>query len=181
MEELEFNYIQKKKIPINRNNLFYSEKDFLFEEEIGRDYIEQDVNQKIILFQVDLSKTNLDDLYNETKSDEIVFKTPIELNCLYRIEDSELKPYNTQKNLGLYKKTGKLTFTIYESTLIDNQCDIKIGDYVGVQINETHTEYFVVTDDGKNNFSNKQTMYGYKTYYRRCVAAPIDNNEFRGI
>ena len=47
--ELEFNYKQDKKLPINRNNLFYSENDFLFEEEIGKDYIEQDVNQRIIL------------------------------------------------------------------------------------------------------------------------------------
>ena len=179
-EELEFNYKSRKRIPITRNNLFYSENDFLFEQEVGKDYIEQDVNQRIILFQVDLEKTNLDGVYNETHAEDIIFKTPVELPCLYEIEDSELKSYNSQKNLGLYKKTGKLDFTVYEQTLIENGCDIKIGDYVGVQINETHTEYFVVTDDGRNNYGNSQTMYGYKTYYRHCHAAPVDKNEFNG-
>lgn len=180
MENLEFNYKSEKKIPINRNNLFYSEKDFLFEQEIGKEYIEQDVNQKIILFQVDLEKTNMDVLYNETRADEIIFKTPIELPCLYEIQDSELRTYDNKKNLGMYRKTGKLDFTVYEQTLLEHQCDIKIGDYIGVQINETHTEYFVVTDDGRNNYGNSQTMYGYKNFYRHCYAAPVDNNEFNG-
>lgn len=178
--ELEFNYKSTKKIPINRNNLFYSENDFLFEEEIGKDYIEQDVNQKIVLFQVDLTKTNIDTLYNETKKDEIIFKTPIELPCLYKIDNSELRSYNSQQNNGLYKKTGKLDFTVYEKTLQEFNCDIKIGDYVGVQISETHIEYFVVYDDGKNNYGNEQTMYGYKPFFRHCYAAPVDKNEFNG-
>ena len=179
--ELEFNYKQTKKLPINRNNLFYSENDFLFEEEIGKDYIEQDVNQRIILFQVDLEKTNIDTLYNETKKDNIVFKTPIELPCLYEVEDSELRTYDTKKNLGFYKKTGKLDFIVYESVLQENDCDIKIGDYVGIQIDEEHVEYFVVNDDGRNNYGNSQTMYGYKPFYRHCTAAPVDKNEFNGI
>ena len=38
--ELEFNYKSTKKLPINRNSLFYSENDFLFEEEIGKDLID---------------------------------------------------------------------------------------------------------------------------------------------
>lgn len=180
MGELEFNYKKVKKLPINRNNLFYSENDFLFEEEIGKDYIEQDVGQRIILFQVDLEKTNLDTLYNETKSEEIIFKTPIEVPCLYNIENSELKAYNTTKNLGLYKKSGKLEFYVYESTLVELNCDIKLGDYVGIQIDESHVEYYVVTDDGRNNYGNSQTMYGYKPFFRRCIAVSVDKNEFKG-
>lgn len=177
---MEFNFKKTNKVPIKRNNLFYSENDFLFEQEIGMEYYTQDVNQSIILFQVDLELTNIDSLYNETHKDGIIFKTPIKLPCLYDIEDSELKAYDTKKNLGLYKKTGMLSFDIYEKTLEEYECDIKIGDYVGVQINEEHIEYFVITDDGKNNFGNSQTMYGYKNYFRHCVAAPVDSNEFNG-
>lgn len=180
MKPNEYTINKKIKNPINRNNLFYSTDEFLFEEEIGRDYIEQDVNQKIILFRVDLEKTNLDTLYNETKKDEIVFKVPIEVPCLYNINDADLKTYEKSKNLGFFKQTGKLEFYVYQFTLDELDIDINIGDYVGVQINEEHIEYFTVVDDGKNNFANNKSMYGLKPFYRSCVAVPIDSNEFNG-
>ena len=54
--------------------------------EIGSNYLEQDVNQTIVLYEVDLTKTNLDAVYNEAKSNSIVFKTPVELHVIYEIE-----------------------------------------------------------------------------------------------
>ena len=99
-----------KRNPIKRNNLFYSEESFNFENEIGRNYLETDVNQTIILFSVDLSKTNRNAIYNETKKDEIIFYPPVELHVLYEIQKGELKSYDKSKNLGIYVQSGKLNF-----------------------------------------------------------------------
>lgn len=33
---MEFNKSAQRRVPINRNNLFYSEEDFAFEREIGK-------------------------------------------------------------------------------------------------------------------------------------------------
>ena len=43
-----------KRVPINRNNLFYSEESFQFDVELGKNYYEQDMNQTVILYEVDL-------------------------------------------------------------------------------------------------------------------------------
>ena len=102
MSNIEFNTNKTKKVPINRNNLFYSEKDFQYEMEIGRNYLEQDVNQTIVLYEVDLTKTNLDAVYSESKSNAIVFKTPIELHVIYELSEGELASYDKSKNLGTY-------------------------------------------------------------------------------
>lgn len=45
-------------IPINRNNKFFSKEDFDFELELGMEYLQEDVNQSIILYEVDLEATN---------------------------------------------------------------------------------------------------------------------------
>lgn len=179
--DISFNYKGTKKVPINRNNLFYDENSFLFDVEVGRDYLSQDLHQTVILFQVDLEKTNLDTIYNETKKDDIVFKTPIELPCIYNLEDAMFKSYDSNKNNGLYKKTGTLEIGVYEDTLSEYNCDIKIGDYIGVQVNPTLVVYFSVANDGKNNIGNSQTMFGYKPFYRVVKAVPVDENEFRGL
>lgn len=181
MAQLDTQYHQERKIPINRNNLFYSENDFLFETEIGKNYLEEDVNQTVILYEVDLEKTNLDVLYNESKKDGIIFKPPVEIHCLYEIEEASLESYDKKKNLGTYIKTGKLKFGVFQATLDELGAEIKNGDYVGVVTSTQHIEYFVVTNDGRNNFDNAHTTFGYKSAYRSIEAAPVDENEFRGV
>ena len=72
--------------PINRNQMFFSKSDFEFEIELARDYLEQDMNQTIILYEVDLQKTNRDSIYGETKPNQIVFRPPVELHVMYEIQ-----------------------------------------------------------------------------------------------
>lgn len=168
----------KRKNPINRNNLFFSEEDFQFELNMGKDYLEQDLNQTIILYEVDLEKTKLNNTYKESNNSEIIFKSPVELNVIFDLDDSELLSYDKSHFKGTYQKTGKLHFSVYEKTLEEMRCDIKRGDYIGVQITNEHMEYFIVVDDGKKNYGNSQSMYGLKPFYRDIECAPItDNNE----
>ena len=180
MNQIEFNTNNIRRNPIKRNNLFYSEESFNFEMEIGKNYLETDVNQTIILFSIDLSKTNRDAIYNETKKDEIVFFPPIELHVIYEIDNGELKSYDKSKNTGLYVKSGKLTFGIYQSTLDENNVEIKIGDYIGVQVTPERIEYYTVVNDGRNNFSNEMSVFGYKPSYRKIECSIVDQNEFNG-
>ena len=181
MADLQFNNKQVRRNPINRNNLFYSEDSYQFEMELGRDYLEQDVNQTVVLYEVDLEKTNLDAIYGEYKPEQLMFKTPVELHVIFEIDPSELKSYDKTKNLGTYVKDGKLKFGVYQFTLDEMGADIKNGDMVGVLVNETTIRYWVVTNDGRNNFDNAHLMYGYKLAWRNIECAPVsDKNEFNG-
>jgi hypothetical protein len=132
-----------------------------------------------VLFQVDLEKTNLDEIYAESPKKSLVFKTPIELHVLYEIEEPQLLNYDKTKNLGVYVKSGKLTFGVFQATLDELECDIKNGDYIGVPVTSEHMEYFVVTNDGRNNYDNKHMTFGYKPSYRSIECAPVsDETEF---
>ena len=171
----------RRKNPIKRNNKFFSGEDMRLELEFAKEYLEQDANQTIILYQVDLEKTKVNDTYVEAKKDAIRFKQPIELPVVYEIEDSEMKAYGLNNQKATYAKIGKLTFSVLISTLEEYDCDIKRGDYIGVQIDTMHTEYFTVTDDGRvMSTSNKYTMYGTMPYARKIECAPIDLGEFNG-
>jgi hypothetical protein len=163
----------KRKKPINRNNLFASESQIELQYAMGMEYVNKVLNQTIVLYEIDRELTKIDDIYKEAKFNDLVFKTPVELNVMYKIDSSELKTYDTNTIKGYYVKTGKLTFNIYEKELIENSCDIKIGDYIGVQITNTHMEYFIVTNDGRNNYDNRHTMWGFKPYYRTIQCSVV--------
>lgn len=170
-----------KKVPIKRNTKFFSGEDFDLELEFAKEYIEQDANQTVILYRVDLDKTKVNDIYKEASKDAIRFKTPIEIPVIYEINDAELKAYGTKMQKGIYAQTGKLTFSVLISTLEEYDCDISRGDYIGIQIDSTHREYFTVTDDGRvASTSNRFTMYGTKPFARKIECASVDLGEFNG-
>lgn len=173
--------VGSKKVPVKRNTKFFSGEDFDLELDFAKEYIEQDVNQTVILYRVDLQKTKVSDIYNEASKGAIRFLTPIELPVIYEISDAEVKAYGTKSQKGIYAQTGKLSFAVLISTLEEYNCDISRGDYIGIQIDSTHREYFTVTDDGRvASTANKYTMYGTKPYARKIECASVDLGEFNG-
>lgn len=165
---------------INRNNLFFSETDFLFEQEVAMDYIQQDVNQVITLYRVDRTKTMVDDLYGETTSKYIAYKEPIELNVLYLIDKAKNMTYDKVQNVGNYKLVGNIKINVLLKTLEDANVDISFGDFVGVNVTPSQVLYFEITNDGKMDFDNSHTLFGYKPYYRTILGTPVDKNIFNG-
>lgn len=177
---IELNTI-KHKVPIKRNNKFFGKEDFELELNFSMEYMEQDMSQAIILYEVDLEKTKVNSVYKEATKEAIRFKTPVEVPCIYSIEDAEMKPYDTKLVKGVYSKPGKLTFSVLIKTLEELECDIKRGDYIGVQITPEQRIYFTVNNDGKvQSFANKNTMYGTVPYYRTIECNYVDETEFGG-
>ena len=144
MSNFKFNGEAIRRVPINRNSLFYDAESFAFEREIGKNYIEQDMGQTIILYQVSAQETQADAVYGETDAGSIEFKPPVEIPCVFKIEAPELKSYDKTKQLGTYNKIGKLTFSYYKETIDELGVQIKKGDYVGVQITPELTLYYVI-------------------------------------
>ena len=164
---IELNTI-KHKVPIKRNNKFFGKEDFDIELNFSMEYMEQDMNQTIILYEVDLEKTKVNSVYKEATKEAIRFKTPVEVPCIYEIQDAEMKPYDTKLVKGVYSKPGKLTFSVLIKTLEELKCDIK-------------RIYFTVNNDGKvQSFANKNTMYGTVPYYRTIECNYVDETEFGG-
>ena len=55
----------------------------------------------------------------------------------------------------------------------------KKGDYIGVQISPEHMEFFVVNNDGKNNYDNAHSLWGTVPLYRTIQCSPVDTSEFK--
>ena len=137
------------------------------------------MNQTIVLYQVKVGTTNTDAVYGEADANNIEYETPIEVHCVYKIDQPELKAYDKTKQLGTYMKTGKLTVSVYQETLDELGVDIKNGDYIGVQINPNLMIYFVVNNDGRNNYDNSHTLWGTVPLFRTIQASPVDTTEFK--
>ena len=178
MAEITFNGSKTRRVPINRNSLFYDAETFAVERDIGKNYIEQDMGQTVVLYQVEASETQADAVYGETEPSAVKYKPPVEVPCVYKIEQPELKAYDKSKQLGTYMKVGKLTLGVYEESLVELGVDIKKGDYIGIQVDPTNMLFWVVNNDGRNNMDNVHSLWGTIPLFRSIQASPVDKSEF---
>lgn len=166
--------------PINRNNMFYSKEDFDLEMDLVEGYLEEDTNQTVVVYQVDKISTQVNDIYKEANK-EIHFLPPVEVPCLYEIQDQSLKSYDSKTQNGVYALNGNLKVYINLLSFQKYDFDIKRGDYIGVMIEENRMYYWVVTNDGKLNTANQLVLGAYKTGFRVIEAAPATDTEFKGL
>lgn len=166
--------------PVTRVNKFYAEEDFEYETGLLMEYIEEDLNQTVVVYEVDRTKTNVSAVYKEAKDEQIRFKTPREIPCMYEIKEPEIKTYDSKTNTGVYVVNGNLIVYTMPKLLEKYKCDIKRGDYIGVMVDTNRMVYFVVVNDGKVNTANTHLVGGYRPAWRTIECAPAPLNEFNG-
>jgi hypothetical protein len=169
----------EKLVPITRLGKFFGGDDFNLEVEMGKEWLEGDMNFTVILYRVDKYKTKIDDVYGETVKNGVKFLPPIELKGLVKIVPS------VETKLGNSKlaqdEPGNMTFSVYQKYLDDLEIDIQYGDYLGYYESENRVRYYDVSNDGRVVSDNKHTYGGYKPFYRTIVATYVSENDFNGL
>ena len=114
---------QQKKVPIERLNKFFSQDDFDLEIDFGREWLEGDINIKVILYQVDRVESTIDDIYSEAGKGEIRFKPPVEVPVNFNYATPTNKNYNSYMNY-LPNFSKFINFELYQKdTVIDIKTD----------------------------------------------------------
>jgi hypothetical protein len=169
----------ENKLPITRLSKFFSEDDFDLNVQMGQEYLHGDLNMKLVLYQVDRTRTETDDVYGEVGKDEIKTLPPVEFNGLVRIVEAENKAYKT--GLLRYLEPGNMIISVYIKQLEDLNITIKFGDYIGYPESDNRVRYYTVANDGRVVADGKHKMFGFKPHYRTIICVPTQENEFRGI
>jgi len=167
------------RLPITRLSKFFSEDDFNLHMQMGEEYLSGDINMTLVLYRVDRTRTDNDNVYAEVGKDQITTLPPVEFHGLVRILEAENKSYKT--GLLRFLEPGNMMISVYVKQLTDLNIDIKFGDYIGYPDSESRVRYYTVANDGKVNADNKHHHFGYKPSYRTIICVPTQENEFRGV
>ena len=164
--------------PSGREGDFFKLKDIDFEVKIGREYLNQDAPATIFLYQIDITKTNNDDIYGETHASEKVSKERIELRVKLNVEDSETVFLGDS---GISKEVaGDLLFTVYNVELEEKKAEIRKGDYVGMVDTKGVMRYYEVRKNDQINAANKKSLGGIKSFYREIRCSYVQPDVFNG-
>jgi hypothetical protein len=167
------------RLPITRLSKFFGQDDFDLQVRMGQEYLQGDLNMKIVLYRVDRQKTDIDDVYLEAGTDQIKYFPPVEFRGLVKIDPPKNETY--KDGLIRYLEPGNITISTYQKQLDELKIDIRYGDYLGYAESETKMRYYVVVNDGKVVSDNKHNMFGYKPYYRTIIGSFVQDVQFRGV
>ena len=165
----------KQHLPLNRVDKFFSESEFDLEVQMGREWLEGDLNTIVVLFRVDLSKTIVDDLYGESKTKH--YLPPVELKVrIDSLEESELE--TRDGGVSARESQLKMSLSIFTEQLVEKNCEVSRGDYLGYNDGVKGMRYFEIINADNRNFSLNKTIMGYKSYWRRLTAIQVDSDVF---
>jgi hypothetical protein len=171
--------MSNRTVPITRLSKFFGDEDFNLDVNMGREWLEGDMNFTLVLYRIDKNKTNADSVYGEALDDGIKFLPPVEFRAFVQIVAPENKFLGNSKINQI--EPGNLRISVYQSHLDELEIDVEYGDYIGYYETETRVRYYVVNNDGRVVSDNKHTYGGYKPFYRTINASPVNENEFRGL
>ena len=170
----------KNRVPIRRMSKFFGYEDFALEINMGREYTEGDIDFRVILYSVDIERTDTDDLYGEVESSQIQYHPPVELSVIVKLNPKENKALNPNGTMRI-EEWGNLEFGVYIAHLEEMDVEIKYGDYIGYPVREDYVKYFTVTDsDEVYEDTMSKIMGGKKGFYKHIICVPADDSEFNG-
>ena len=104
--------MSNRKVPITRLEKFFGAEDFELDIAMGREWLEGDMNFRLVLYRIDQQKTVTDDVYGETVEDGVKFHPPVEFRGYVQIEQPENQNYGNSNMTQM--EPGNLKVGVYQ-------------------------------------------------------------------
>jgi len=156
-----------------RYGLFMTENSFDLDIEYGRNYLQTDNVQKVKIYKVNLTKTKSHSLYGQTKTNDKILFTPIEIDAMVTVNPNEQSFYGDGSGGITREDTGKLEFGVYLKELKEKKLEINRGDYVEYNLSGTKYRYYEIENAENVIDTTDKTIGGFKPYWKKITAVPV--------
>lgn len=169
--------MKKKKQNIDLENerygLFMSQNSFDLDVMYGRNFLQTDNAQEVILYKINIIETKSHSLYGQTKAKDKKFMSPVRLSVMVNVDASKQEFYGSNQGGIVRDDTGNLSFGIYLKELEEKQVDIDRGDIIEYNMSGEKNRYYEVENANNVTDETNKTIGGFKNYWKKITAVPI--------
>lgn len=164
---------KKQNIDIDqeRFGLFINDASFDLDIMYGRAYLETDAPFKVKYYRVDIIKSNVDELYQESKPDDKKFLPTVELSVMLDVEDGETT-YLGENGLPR-NDSGPMVFGVYLDELKEKEVEILRGNYVSFNFSGEKDRFYEIDHADDVSDMSSRSRGGFKTYWKKITATPV--------
>ena len=156
-----------------RYGLFMSENSFNLDIAYGRNYLETDNVQEVIIHKVNITKTKTHALYGQSKTKDKVFFTPVKLKAMVTVEAAQQNYYGDNAGGIVRDDTGNLVFGVYIKELEEKKIELLRGDYVEYNMSGVKNRYYEIQNAENIIDTTEKTIGGFKSYWKKVTAIPV--------
>jgi hypothetical protein len=156
-----------------RMGLFMSDNSFDLDVMYGRNYLETDNAQEVVLHKINILDTKSHNLYGQTKTKDKKFMTPVRLKIMVTVADGKQENYGGNPGGIARDDTGNISFGIYLKELEEKGVEIDRGDIIEYNMSGEKSRFYEVENANNVTDETKKTIGGFKTYWKRVTGVPV--------
>ncbi len=157
----------------NRMGLFMTDNSFDLDIMYGRNYLQTDNNQTVIIHKINILESKSHSLYGQSKTKDKKFMTPVEINVMVTIEDGKQEYYGAGQGGISRDDSGNISFGVYLKELKEKNIEIDRGDIVEYNMSGEKNRYYEVESANNVTDETKKTIGGFKPYWKKIVGVPV--------
>lgn len=160
-------------IETERYGLFMTENSFDLDIMYGRNFLQTDNAQYVILHKINIIETKSHSLYGQAKAKDKKYMSPVRLNVMVKVEDGKQEYYGSNPSGIVRDDTGILSFGVYLKELEEKLVEIDRGDIVEYNMSGQKNRYYEVESVNSVTDETSKTIGGFKPYWKKITAIPI--------
>jgi hypothetical protein len=167
---------QKKQIidlEQQRYGLFMTENSFELDVMYGRNYLQTDNAQEVIIHRINVIESKSHALYGQAKAKDKKFMTPVRVSVMVTIEDAKQDYYGGNAGGITRDDTGNITFGVYLKELEEKKVEINRGDIIEYNMSGEKSRYYEVENANLITDETRKTIGGFKNYWKKITGVPV--------
>jgi hypothetical protein len=169
--------MKKKKQLIDLENdrmgLFMTDNSFDLDVMYGRNYLQTDNAQEVLIHKINIIETKSHSLYGQAKTKDKKFMSPVRISVMVNVEAGKQEFYGSNPGGIARDDTGILSFGVYLKELEEKHLEIDRGDVVEYNMSGEKSRYYEVESVNSVTDETNKTIGGFKPYWKRVTGVPV--------
>jgi len=156
-----------------RMGLFMTDNSFDLDVMYGRNFLETDNAQEVIIHKINVIETKSHTLYGQAKTKDKKFLAPVRVKVMLTINEGKQEYYGGNQGGITRDDSGNISFGVYLEELEEKQLEIDRGDIIEYNMSGQKTRYYEVESANNVADETKKTIGGFKPYWKRITGVPV--------
>jgi hypothetical protein len=169
--------MKKKKqiidIENQRYGLFMTQNSFDLDVMYGRNFLQTDNAQEVIIHKININQTVTHALYGQSKTKDKKFMPPVRISVMVNVEEGKQEYYGNNPGGIVRDDTGNISFGVYLKELEEKKLEIDRGDIIEYNMSGSKNRYYEVESANNVTDTTNKTIGGFKTYWKKVVGVPV--------
>lgn len=157
----------------DRYGLFMSNNSFDLDVMYGRNFLQTDNAQEVIIHKINVLETKSHTLYGQAKTKDKKFMPPVRISVMVGVAEAKQNYYGDSPGGITRDDTGNISFGVYLKELEEKKLEIDRGDIIEYNMSGEKSRYYEVENANNVTDETQKTIGGFKTYWKKVTGVPV--------